>query len=68
MTAVHEPGLKEGYGDWGLGLIRTQCLAVAVLRHIAVRQIFSPAITSPPFHLDYLEAAPSGTFLMRPSP
>jgi hypothetical protein len=54
MTAIHEPGLKKGYGDLGLGLIRNQCLAVAVLRHIAVRQIFSPAITSPPFPLDYL--------------
>jgi hypothetical protein len=38
VTAIHEPGLKEGYGDSGLGLIRNQCLAV--LRHIAVRQIF----------------------------
>jgi hypothetical protein len=54
MTAIHEPGLKQGYRDSGLGLIRNQCLAVAVLRHIAVRQIFSPAITSPPFPLDYL--------------
>jgi hypothetical protein len=24
MTAIHEPGLKEGYGDSGLGLIRNQ--------------------------------------------
>jgi hypothetical protein len=55
VTAIHEPGLKEGYGDSGLGLIRNQCLAVLQCCAISpCARFFSPAITSPPFPLDYL--------------
>ena len=69
MTAIHEPGLKEateiqGSGWSAISAWQLRCCAISPCAKFFLRQSLSP-----PFPLDYLcGAAPSGTFLMRPSP